>query len=290
MTAGEENKGRKSRDPSATLTKLQEIVHLEESQKTRNTGNSKTTEKPSEDQSDAAAALIVEKGKEEDATSHDADHFWKLHPELRPPLSSKSGASTSNQTPTTQLVEVEDGHESEVSIFLTEAASKPIVLDSGATHHLINNPNVFRPTAETNLKIATGGHSNFLNATAAGTATLINHRGDRLVLENALHKQNGGKRSEDFQLLVINSHSTCYHSSPDNPNWHAWLGHPNQQFQSLMVPMSEIPDYRGKTDWIFSLIACLRRWGEFVNEEFKNLCTSEGIIHHVVEDGSHTCY
>ncbi|KNZ47555.1 uncharacterized protein VP01_6314g2, partial [Puccinia sorghi] len=29
---------------------------------------------------------------------------------------------------------------------------------------------------------------------------------------------------------------------PDNPNWHAWLGHPNQQFQSLIVPKSEIPE------------------------------------------------
>ncbi|KNZ47554.1 hypothetical protein VP01_6314g1, partial [Puccinia sorghi] len=245
--------------------------------KKRNTGASKTPKKPSEDQSDAAAALMHEwkKGKKK---MHDAHHCWQLHPELRPPQSSKSGALTSNQTPNTQLVEVKDGHESEVSIFFTEAASKPIVLDSGATHHLINNPNVFHKTAETNIKIARGGHSNFLNATAAGTATLINHRGGRLVLENTLlvptlnrslisiprlFNRNIviNKTAEqgasivihgDFQLLgslennllelcsshfeVINSHSTCYHSSPDNPYWHARLGNPNQQFQSLIVP------------------------------------------------------
>ncbi|KNZ53456.1 uncharacterized protein VP01_3233g1 [Puccinia sorghi] len=65
-------------------------------------------------------------------------------------------------------------------------SNKPIVLDSGATHHLINNPETFRPSAESNIKIATGGHSNFLNATAVGTATLVNHLGERLTLENAL--------------------------------------------------------------------------------------------------------
>ncbi|KNZ51367.1 hypothetical protein VP01_3983g3 [Puccinia sorghi] len=43
--------------------------------------------------------------------------------------------------------------------------SKPVVLDSGATHHLVNNPDAFQPTAESNIKIATRGHSNFLNAT-----------------------------------------------------------------------------------------------------------------------------
>ncbi|KNZ54734.1 hypothetical protein VP01_2871g2 [Puccinia sorghi] len=111
-----------------------------------------------------------------EVTSHDAYHCWQLHPELRP-NSSKTTNSGSYHPPTTQLVKVDDGHESEVSLLLTEAASKPIVLDSGATHHLVNNPDTFLPTAESNIKISTGGHSNFLNATAVGTATLVNHLG-----------------------------------------------------------------------------------------------------------------
>ncbi|KNZ57422.1 hypothetical protein VP01_2163g1 [Puccinia sorghi] len=101
-----------------------------------------------------------------EATSHDADHCWQLHPELRPLNSNSKPNGLSFSNPTTQLVEVDEGHESEVSTLLTEAASKPIVLDSGATHHLINNPNWFNPTAESNIKISTGGHSNFLNPTA----------------------------------------------------------------------------------------------------------------------------
>ncbi|KNZ51977.1 hypothetical protein VP01_3743g1 [Puccinia sorghi] len=219
----------------------------------------------------------VKKGEEEDptwsllcsgkhnpeATSHDADHCWKLHPELRPPQSSKTFGPTSTQTPTTQLVEVDDGHESEISIFLTKEASKPMVLDSGATHHLINNPEMFRPTAESNIKIATGGHSNFLNAAAVGTATLINHLGDWLNLENKIFQSLKPRTKgavilidKNYQLLgslkknlleihsshfeVIKSHSSCYQSSPDSPNWHAHLSHPSRQFQAMMVPKSEI--------------------------------------------------
>ncbi|KNZ51679.1 hypothetical protein VP01_3864g2 [Puccinia sorghi] len=41
-------------------------------------------------------------------------------------------------------------------------------------HHLINNRDVFNPTAKSNIKILTGGHSNFLNA----------NRGKKFILEN----------------------------------------------------------------------------------------------------------
>ncbi|KNZ50947.1 uncharacterized protein VP01_4160g1, partial [Puccinia sorghi] len=114
-----------NKNPSATLTKLQEIVHLE-AWKTRTAVVSKRSEKLSEEQSDAAEALMhkPKKGKKRnkhvycapgkhnpEAKSHDAEHCWQLHPEQRP--SSKSNGSSSNQAPTTQLVEVEDGHESE---------------------------------------------------------------------------------------------------------------------------------------------------------------------------------
>ncbi|KNZ46822.1 hypothetical protein VP01_691g1 [Puccinia sorghi] len=117
-------------------------------------GLTKPMEKKSEDQSDSAATLIhkSKKGKNKgkhgpycapgkhnpEATSHNADHL-------------------NGSQPTTQLIEVNDGNKSEVSLLLNEAASKPTVLESGATHHLINNPDTFMPTAESNIKIATGG-------------------------------------------------------------------------------------------------------------------------------------
>ncbi|KNZ45072.1 hypothetical protein VP01_8510g1, partial [Puccinia sorghi] len=76
-------------------------------------------------------------GKHNPEATHDAKHCWQLHPELR---KDSSSPSASGNFPTTQLVKVKDGHELEVSLLLTEAASKPTVLDSGVTHHLINNP------------------------------------------------------------------------------------------------------------------------------------------------------
>ncbi|KNZ49659.1 hypothetical protein VP01_4871g1, partial [Puccinia sorghi] len=92
---------------------------------------------------------------------------------------------------TTQLMEV-------------EASSWPIVLNSGATHHLIKNPETFFETAEANIKISTGGHK---------------------------------LPSSHFEL--INPQSSCYQSSSESPNWHTRLGHSNQIYQELMVPASE---------------------------------------------------
>lgn len=177
--------------PDATLTKLQEIVHLEESRKTKLLPT--LTNKGNDDQTDSAAALMHESkdkkkkvyrrntnyctaGKHNPDSAHNADNCWQLHPELRP---------SSHAKPSIQLAEVSDGHESEVSLLLTTTV-RPTVLDSGATHHMVNDATVFNATAKSNIKISTGGHNNFLNAEASGTITLVNHEGQHLVLDNAL--------------------------------------------------------------------------------------------------------
>ncbi|KNZ59042.1 uncharacterized protein VP01_1810g3 [Puccinia sorghi] len=67
--------------PSATLTKLQEMMHLEESWKNRMPVVSKSNEKSSKEQSDAAAALMQHNPE---ATSHNSKNCWQLHPEQRP--------------------------------------------------------------------------------------------------------------------------------------------------------------------------------------------------------------
>ncbi|KNZ51778.1 hypothetical protein VP01_3816g2 [Puccinia sorghi] len=107
------------------------------------------------------------------------------------------------------------------------------------THHLINNPDTFQPTSDSNIKIATGGHKNFLNATAVGIATL----GATIVIDNKYTLLGSMKNnllelySADFE--VINSSSSCYQSSSNSPNWHARLGHPNPKYQSVMMPNSK---------------------------------------------------
>ncbi|POW21890.1 hypothetical protein PSHT_01837 [Puccinia striiformis] len=185
-------------NPTAVLSKLQEMVHLEESWKNKPTA--KSTPKLSKE--GAASALMHESTKSKKgkgrravktrcepgthnpaATSHDAAHCYQLHPELRP---ASWGPLSGNAAPATQLVEVDDGHESEVSLLLVEAPSKPIVLDTGATHHMVNNPAIFLHSSKTNIRISTGGHKNFLNATSIGSAVLVNQEGKKLTLDNVL--------------------------------------------------------------------------------------------------------
>ncbi|PLW27599.1 hypothetical protein PCASD_21002 [Puccinia coronata f. sp. avenae] len=244
--------------PQATLSKLQEIVHLEESQKSKNATASSAT-KTSEDQPESASALIHESKKSKQEY---------LNAKANPP-------------PTAQLVEANNDHQSVVSLLLTESQSKPIVLDSGATHHIVNNPDFFNPVAETNIKISTGGHSKFLSATAVGTSTLVNHLGEKLVLENVLLVPSlnqslisiprlfnrtllvtkfenhsvvvniddcsnllGTMKNNLLELLpstkfeVINPTSSCYLAGPNRPDWHLRLGHPNPKYQKELVPDS----------------------------------------------------
>ncbi|KNZ63606.1 uncharacterized protein VP01_1120g1 [Puccinia sorghi] len=108
--------------PSATLTKLKEVMHLKESRKTKNPSGlvSKTS---SGGTGKNASALMhelsktgkkkmkqgpyCEPGKDNPAsTSHNANHHYQLHPELRPPHFLKPIKKA-----TTQLVEVENSVE-----------------------------------------------------------------------------------------------------------------------------------------------------------------------------------
>ncbi|KNZ45001.1 hypothetical protein VP01_8598g1 [Puccinia sorghi] len=64
-------------------------------------------------------------------------------------IMAKPHFSNQSDKATTQLVEVDDVHESKVSLLLVESKNKPIVLDSGDTHHMVNDPACFTPIAET---------------------------------------------------------------------------------------------------------------------------------------------
>ncbi|KAI7957570.1 hypothetical protein MJO28_004665, partial [Puccinia striiformis f. sp. tritici] len=268
--------------PTAVLSKLQEMVHLDASRKTKS--NVKPAQKSTEE--GAASALMHESskggkgkgrchqkprcdpgkpgengkpgipGKHNPAvTSHDEDHCWQLHPELRP---ASWGTSAAHSVPATQLVEVDDGHESKVSLLLVETNSKPIVMDTGGTQHMVNDSTIFMPMAETNIRISTGGHKNFLNAIAVGSAVLSNQDGEKLLLDNVLlvdgedvlitingnFKIHGTVKNNLLELPTscydeINFTSACYSTSAASPNWHARLGHPNPRYQKLLVPQSE---------------------------------------------------
>ena len=187
--------------PAATLTKLQEIVHLQESRKTTSTKMSSSQAKSTKEQSESASALMNEskKGKKKcrkdgpkckpgkhnpAVTSHWPEFCWQVFPHLYP--NHPNNQSKGKKPAETQLVEVSDGHKSEALLLMMESVDKPVVLDTGATHHMVNNQSIFTTISKTNIKILTGGHSNYLAATAIGTATLVNQNGQEFKLANVL--------------------------------------------------------------------------------------------------------
>lgn len=274
--------------PDATLAKLQEIVFLEESRKTKTKSKEPVSQKQTEGESEAATALFKESsnskgrkkkkntnrsarcapGQHNEEATHDADHCWQLHPELRP---SPKGAST-------QLAEGQDNSGSEATALLIESIIKPTVLDSGASHHMVNDRSVFTSQGKSDIKISTGGSKNFLNAEEIGTAKIKNHLGKVLILNDVLFvpglnrslislsrvfKNSIVLKKKDLSKVEIviddlfclkaslnnnllelvgssfvemKSNASCYlyHQS----DWHSRLGHPNSQYQNRLVPGS----------------------------------------------------
>lgn len=172
-------------------------------------------------------------------------------------------------------------------------------------------------------------------------------------------KKNNLLELHSTQFKLMNSHSTCYRSSPDNPYWDAHLGHPNHQYEAMIVSKSKpvqcrickecklktlpfvskfkrfhkvvnavhmdlfgpfpvqspagyfyfltiinqfsgywmVKFLRNKSDTFGKFLefkssakkqtGCVLRMlvsdggSEFINKDFKNLCASKGIIHHV---------
>ncbi|KNZ48116.1 hypothetical protein VP01_58g9 [Puccinia sorghi] len=97
-------------------------------------------------------------GSHNPLASHDESSCWNLHPELRP----------NQKGPSTQLVEVDSDEGSTATLLWTEPESRAIVLDTGASRHMINDEKLIKTTHACNLKISTGGHHNFLQSTAVG--------------------------------------------------------------------------------------------------------------------------
>lgn len=167
--------------PDATLSKLQELVYLDESRK-----NKLPAQIPTDNSPEAATALMKEAkfkrkldqtkpvnfcspGNHNPLAAHDEKNCWNLHPKLRP------GYKPSQST---QLVEFEET--TPATILLTEGQpiSKPTVIDSGATHHMVNDPSKFITQKTIYSSISTGSLKNSLTATAVGSANLVDPAGN----------------------------------------------------------------------------------------------------------------
>ncbi|PLW15082.1 hypothetical protein PCASD_21521 [Puccinia coronata f. sp. avenae] len=111
---------------------------------------------------------------------------------------------------------------------------------------------IFFPSAETNMKISTGGHSNFLTATSVGSVVLVNHQGRKKTLNNVLLVPTLSRSllsiprmfKEKFCIEKLQNHEVTIDidnefqllASPENPNWHERLGHPNHQYLKQLIP------------------------------------------------------
>jgi hypothetical protein len=60
------------------------------------------------------------------------------------------------------------------------------ILDSGASHHMVNDQSVFNKTRDVNINIFTGGVKQQMNATAAGEVLVRNNSSTVILLKNVL--------------------------------------------------------------------------------------------------------
>ncbi|KAI7964673.1 hypothetical protein MJO29_002771 [Puccinia striiformis f. sp. tritici] len=133
-------------------------------------------------------------------TNHTEDECWAVHPENDPrPKRPASGFVTT--TVNRSAAPPSSAPASQVQVcpsfsYITGPVPKnspmKIVLDSGASHHMLNNINMFKTTSPTSISIVTGNRDDHkeLVATARGPAQLQFDDGNVLELSDALYVPN----------------------------------------------------------------------------------------------------
>ncbi|POW07899.1 hypothetical protein PSTT_07932 [Puccinia striiformis] len=126
---------------------------------------------------------------------HSADDCYFLHPEKKPDwMKKKDQASAYISTPSnpeqeqltsTSLVRPSFGYNTTSA---DQSSTILMVLDSGASHHMLNSLAYFQNTVKTLIQITTGNDKGVdkLVAIARGDATLKFENGNTIILKNAL--------------------------------------------------------------------------------------------------------
>ncbi|KNZ51680.1 hypothetical protein VP01_3864g3, partial [Puccinia sorghi] len=105
-----------------------------------------------------------------------------------------------------------------------------------------------RPTTQLVKKWPASQQSSFLKMAGSHKISIrkTTEKGANILIDNHFQLIGSLKNNllelQSFHGEAIKSLSACYQSSPDPPNWHARLGHPNQKYQTLMVPRSKLID------------------------------------------------
>jgi transposase InsO family protein len=139
-------------------------------------------------------ARVTCDGDHNPEAGHPEEECWTLHPEKyeeamrqrgRPPT---TGLLTTTTAASQSQVQVQPSYGFCTSVD-SLAAGEKIVLDSGASHHMLNDPRMFLDRTPTNIEVLTGnrGDGKALVATARGTACLNFDNGEVLELKDALY-------------------------------------------------------------------------------------------------------
>lgn len=180
------------KSPNKVLIKLTEIAHIENSRVQASTKVSNSTatalfkQSKSSHRGKPRAVHFCSPGHHNELASHPEEKCWNLHPHLRPPKKEKaSNHLTTDDACEENLVEA---NLSGTILFNTHKQINPkkMVLDSGATHHIINSAALMNDIAPCNIKIGTGNPNHVLSAEGIGSATIIDQNGRKLVLKNVL--------------------------------------------------------------------------------------------------------
>jgi len=176
------------KSPEATLSKLQELVFLDESRM------KKSTQYKSEAPSTVTALFENQKknpnprcqlckpGHHNPKANHPEEKCWSVYPKIHPNF---------NKPATQSHLTVPDVNPTVQSATLLMAnclkTSNPTVLDCGASHHMINFSHCFTNLKPVQLTINTGNNNNQLMAAGIGDVVLKNHIGNELVLKDTLY-------------------------------------------------------------------------------------------------------
>jgi hypothetical protein len=170
----------------------------------------------------------------------------------------------------------------EVAAYVAGSSSVglPPILDSGASHHMVNDKSVFNKIKDVDINIFTGGLEQQINATAVGetfiwddngavfklnNVLLVPHLHQPLISMNGLFKNvisvyktlnhfsirfnnnlslSGSVNNNIFQLnssFVLKNCASAY-SAIKEIDWHARLGHPGFSYLKKIFPKSKDVD------------------------------------------------
>ncbi|POW10838.1 hypothetical protein PSTT_05755 [Puccinia striiformis] len=127
---------------------------------------------------------------------HSADECYFLHPEKKPEWMKKRDKASAyisapsnpdqEQLSSTALIQPSFGYN---TILTDHSDTISMVLDSGASHHMLNSLAYFQKTVKTLIQITTGNDkgADKLVAIARGDATLKFENGNTIILKNALY-------------------------------------------------------------------------------------------------------